>query len=77
MLTSARPFTRLFHPSNLNYTRFFHHSTLLQKMASGRAIKVAAPGGPEVMKVENVEFAKPSGTQVLIKASYSGVNFIE
>ena len=47
-------------------------------MATGRAIKCAQTGGPEVLVVQaGVEFPAPKGSQVLIKAAYSGVNFIE
>ncbi|KAI9028456.1 hypothetical protein DFJ74DRAFT_703434 [Hyaloraphidium curvatum] len=47
-------------------------------MATGRAIRVSQVGGPEVLAVaEGIEFPAPKGTQVLIKAAYSGVNFID
>jgi hypothetical protein len=50
-------------------------SLFIRNMATGRAIKCAQTGGVEVMKVEsNVAFPAPKGTQVLIKAAYSGVN---
>jgi NADPH2:quinone reductase len=40
-----------------------------------RAVRFAAPGGPEVMKVETVEVADPGPGEVLIRHTAIGVNY--
>jgi len=42
-----------------------------------KAIRVQAPGGPEVLKLEEVETPRPGPGQVLIKVAAAGVNYAD
>lgn len=42
-----------------------------------RAIQMSEYGGPEVLKIKNVELNKPSKGQALIRIKMAGVNFID
>ena len=42
-----------------------------------KAIRVHAPGGPEVMKLEEVADPKPGQGQVLVKLEAAGLNYID
>jgi NADPH2:quinone reductase len=42
-----------------------------------RAIRIHAPGGPEVMKLEEVPTPKPASGQALVRIGAAGVNFID
>lgn len=62
-------FLRKFHPSNL---------TMSSIPATQRSIRIHENGGPEVVKLDtDVPVAEISDTQILVKAKYAGVNFID
>ena len=42
-----------------------------------RAVRVHAPGGPEVMRVEDVEVPRPGAGEVLVKLAVSGLNYLD
>ncbi|MCG2620304.1 quinone oxidoreductase [Arthrobacter sp. I2-34] len=45
--------------------------------ATAKAIVAAAPGGPEVLQLQDVEIPSPGPGQLLVKVAAAGVNFIE
>jgi len=42
-----------------------------------RAIRVHEPGGPEQLRIENIDTPQPQAGQVLIRMAAAGVNFID
>jgi NADPH:quinone reductase len=42
-----------------------------------RVVRMAAQGGPEVMKLENVSLAEPSAGEVLVRQTAVGVNYLD
>ena len=42
-----------------------------------KAVRVHAPGGPEVMKYEDVDVPKPGAGEVLIKIAATGLNYLD
>src|SRR4051794_27967234 len=44
---------------------------------TAKAIVAAAPGGPEVLQLQDVEVPSPGPGQLLVKVAAAGVNFIE
>ena len=42
-----------------------------------RAIRIAAPGGPEAMRLETIELQEPAPGQARIRHAHVGVNFID
>jgi NADPH2:quinone reductase len=44
---------------------------------TAKAIVAAAPGGPEVLQLQDVEVPVPGAGEVLVKVAAAGVNFIE
>ncbi|NKX56126.1 quinone oxidoreductase family protein [Arthrobacter mobilis] len=44
---------------------------------TAKAIVAAAPGGPEVLQLQDVDIPEPGPGQLLVKVAATGVNFIE
>ena len=42
-----------------------------------RAIRIAAPGGPEAMRLETIELKEPAPGQARVRHAHVGVNFID
>ena len=42
-----------------------------------RAVRIASPGGPEVMRVEEVEIGEPGPGQALVRQEAIGLNYID
>ncbi|KAK6495442.1 NADPH:quinone reductase, variant 2 [Arthrobotrys musiformis] len=55
------------------------HSQLQSKsnMSTQRAIQISKTGGTDVLEINQVPIPKPQPGQILVKAAYAGVNFID
>jgi NADPH2:quinone reductase len=42
-----------------------------------KAIRVAQPGGPEALRLEDIQQPQPEPGHVLVKVAAAGVNFID
>jgi NADPH:quinone reductase len=42
-----------------------------------KAIRIHEPGGPEAMRLDEIEVPKPASGQILVKQEVAGVNFID